>query len=119
MTTLRLFKHHVRVPFLLMGITESVIFFLAVYLGVYLRLDNLSTTITDMAPLIVRAMVFSIIMILSMIAVGLYQARLREGIFGLLLRMVASFFLVYRFSEKSRFSVLKKAIFADIRKSLM
>lgn len=93
MTTLRLFKHHVRVPFLLMGITESVIFFLAVYLGVYLRLDNLSTTITDMAPLIVRAMVFSIIMILSMIAVGLYQARLREGIFGLLLRMVASFFL--------------------------
>jgi len=81
------------VPFLLMGLTEAVILLLSVYLGIYIRLDVVSLTTPDNAPLIVRALVFSVVLIFSMIAVGLYQARLREGILGFLLRMIASFFL--------------------------
>lgn len=59
----------------------------------YVRLDGLPIDGSDDAPLIVRAVVFSFTMILSMIAVGLYQAKLREGILGFLLRIVAGLFL--------------------------
>ena len=76
-----------------MGLTESVILLLSVYLGVYVRLDVLPVATAEDAPLIIQAVVFSLVLILGMIAVGLYQARLREGILGFLLRMVASFFL--------------------------
>ena len=76
-----------------MGLTESIIFLLSVYLGVFMRLESLVVDTPESAPLIVRAVVFSLVMILSMIAVGLYQARLREGVFGFLLRVIAGLFL--------------------------
>ena len=42
---------------------------------------------------LISALIYALVMTLSMIAIGLYQARLREGILGFLLRLSAALFL--------------------------
>lgn len=68
---------------------------LAVFLGTYIRFgfsfDN--DVASDLINLELRAFTFSLIVMLSMIAMGLYQTAMREGVFGLLLRLIVAYFL--------------------------
>jgi len=90
--TVRIFKHYVRVPILLLGVVEALVFVAAMYAGAYLRFTGDGFSVAEhVGPIWPRAVVFSAIMIFSMMAVGLYQARLREGLTGFMLRFAASF----------------------------
>ena len=97
MTTIRLFKHYIRIPFLLLGITEGLIFYSSVFAGVYLRfMGNLYPSTSaeqEPWPLELRALVFSVIMFLSLTSMGLYQAQRREGLSNVLLRVIVSYAL--------------------------
>ena len=96
MTTLRIFRHHVRIPFIILGALEAVIFAIAVYGGSYLRFGANYLILPGAIGtwnLLLDAIVFSIVLIVSMIAVGLYQARLREGRNGFFLRLAIAFIL--------------------------
>ncbi len=94
MSSLRFFKHYVRVPFLVLGLTEVAINVLSVVLGSYIRFGfSFDDTPSDLLSLELRALVFALIVLLSMVAMGLYQTAMREGIFGLLLRLIVSYFL--------------------------
>ena len=93
MSTLRFFKHYIRVPFVVLGTLEFLFSFVAVYLATYIRFGfQLDDQFTDLSGLELRAAVFAFVILLSMIAMGLYQTSMREGIFGVLLRLVASYF---------------------------
>ncbi|MBL4794349.1 MAG: hypothetical protein JKY24_02300, partial [Pseudomonadales bacterium] len=93
MAHVRIFKHYVHLPYLLLGLTEGIVFILAIYLGAFLRFYGDLTELELLGPILPRALFFSGVMLLGMTSMGVYQARLREGVSGVMLRTAASFFL--------------------------
>lgn len=90
MSTLRVFNHHVKIPFLLLGLIEVVGIVGAVYAAMFVRFWPVKIPY-EQAWL--QTLVFSLIMLLAMISSGLYQARLREGGLGFILRLLASYLM--------------------------
>jgi sugar transferase (PEP-CTERM system associated) len=73
---------------------EAVVFAFAMRAGATLRFLHGSVDMeTSIGPLLPKAVVFAVVMVLSMTATGLYQRKLRDGPSGLLLRVFASFAL--------------------------
>lgn len=90
MSSVRIFNHYVRTQFVILGVIEGVVLFLCVYAASYLRFWGESIPYNK---LWLQSMVYTFIMILAMIATGLYQARLREGGLGFGLRLLTSYLL--------------------------
>ncbi|MDH5179795.1 MAG: TIGR03013 family PEP-CTERM/XrtA system glycosyltransferase [Gammaproteobacteria bacterium] len=94
MTTIRIFKHYVRIQFILLGAIEFFIFMLAVKFGTDIRASGLLDLPDGPAtPTFMEMFSFASVMLLSMIALGLYQARLQAGALGFLLRMSAGYLI--------------------------
>jgi len=94
MTTIRLFRHYLRVPLLILGVVEATISFLSMYAAAYIRFDSFQQeNYYNSINLFIPAILFSFAFIIGMIAVGLYQARSREGLIGVIQRMVVASFL--------------------------
>lgn len=95
MTSIRLFKHYVRIPFIILGLLEAMICIASIYSAVEIRYNPgqfYSESVTrDL--LLIKAIIFAVVLSTSMAAMGLYQAQMREGLIGYLLRLVASFLL--------------------------
>ncbi|MCW9024265.1 MAG: TIGR03013 family PEP-CTERM/XrtA system glycosyltransferase [Gammaproteobacteria bacterium] len=89
---MRFFKHYIRVPLVVLGALEVLFSFAAVYFATYIRFGFQQGPVDNVAGMEVRAGVFALVILLCMIAMGLYQTTMREGIFGVLLRLVASYF---------------------------
>lgn len=83
MASIKLFNHHFRTPFVFLFLSEYVLLFLATYIGVYFRFDVLEwqpVTVTgSLVEFPYKAFVFATAMILSMAAMGLYQAPGPQG----------------------------------------
>jgi len=94
--TFRLFKIHLRVPFLTLAIIESLLCIAAVFAAVHLRfggdLTAESLAKNNVFSPVLSALVFGIVMPITMMAMGLYQARFRGGVSGVLLRSISGFF---------------------------
>ncbi len=94
MGTLRFFKHYIRTPFIALGAVEFLFGIISVYAASYFRFGFAGVdTATIFSDLEVRAFLFAGVILLCMIATGLYQTTMREGMFGVLLRLVVSYFL--------------------------
>lgn len=94
MATIRLFRHYIPTAYLYLMVLEGIFFFWAFNLGVDIRFWNLDpATIEKVMPVWPKAIVFSIVVVLSMSGMGLYERRTRDGFEGLLLRTIASFAL--------------------------
>ena len=92
MSSIRIFKHHVHTAHIVLGCIESAICFFSVYFGSFIRFgETIMIEEEDLLPLTVRAASFSIVLLVSMTALGVYQSQLREGQLGMLLRTAASF----------------------------
>lgn len=96
MATFRLFKIHLRVPFLTLALIESLLCIAAVFAAVHIRfggeLSAESLARNNVYSPVLSALSFGIIMPITMMAMGLYQARFRGGISGVLLRSISGFF---------------------------
>ena len=92
MSTFRFFNHHIRVPFLLLGLVEACILFSSVYLAAYIRfagkIDNFEAGLGVLAW---HALIFSGLFILTFMGMGLYQGRMRDGVKGILLRLIIAY----------------------------
>lgn len=84
----RIFSHYVHLPVLLLGIVEALIFYAALYAGSYIRFatdpSSIAIAIGDLQP---RAVLYSLLMMSSMVATGLYHARQRPRLIGVILRI--------------------------------
>jgi len=90
--TLKFFKLHLRVPFLLLALLEFFICVIAVYVAVYVRFDGLGLTeVEHLRSPIVTSILFGLVMPMTMMAMGLYQSRFRGGVMGVFLRSVIGF----------------------------
>jgi sugar transferase (PEP-CTERM system associated) len=73
MTTVKIFKHHLRVPFLVLLIIEGGILFASNYLGLFLRFGNITwKPIDNVAG---KSAVVAFVLLLGMVAMGQYQAQ--------------------------------------------
>lgn len=90
---LRLFKHYVPHSFLMLGVIEALILILSIYLGASLRFAGEDDPLSAVGPLLPKALLFALVMISVMTAVGLYKSNLRDGIAGMLLRIGISIVL--------------------------
>ena len=73
----RLFRHHVPLPFVLLALVEGLAFLAAPYLAVWLLDVPLSWQVNVEDPIWPRALVFAAVTGLCMFAVGLYNPRQR------------------------------------------
>lgn len=91
---IRLFGHYVSKLYLLLGVVEFLVIFYSLLAGFYMRnsLDELRF-ITAPETLSYTALIYALSMIISMIAVGLYQRGLPFSA-GLLVRIGLSFLIV-------------------------
>ena len=93
MSTLRIFNHYIRIPFLILGLVELSGIFGSVILASYILISGRFEEDAFALSLSLKAGVMTLVMLLSMIASGLYQARLREGALGFILRLTTSYLL--------------------------
>ena len=93
MGTLKFFKMHLRVPFLLLAVLEFCICVAAVHVAVYVRFDGteLESAFSAGNSPLPTSLLFGIVMPVTMMAMGLYQSRFRGGILGVFLRSVIGF----------------------------
>jgi sugar transferase (PEP-CTERM system associated) len=94
MQSFRIFRHYIPASLLVLGIIEGLIFFLSFYAGVYLRFSGNIQPITEhFGPLEMKALSYSVVMIVSMVAFGLYDRAswFMDGYSNMLLRIVGCF----------------------------
>jgi len=80
------------VQYLLLGLVEAGILFASVILAVYIRFSgHVEYLQAGLGRLESHSVIFAIVMEFSFIAMGLYQARMREGIKDLFLRFTVAY----------------------------
>lgn len=101
MGTLKLFNNHIKISFALLAVCESLLYFSAIYIAIAFRFTTLdfgSQELFDSVGNIpVKALIFTIVHMLSMTALGLYQVeqfRGRTGFLQMVSRIVVSMILV-------------------------
>ena len=88
---IRIFQHYWQLHLALLAVVESAIFFLAPYGSAWLQLQYTASAteglLTQIWP---RSLLFAVVLFVSMAAMGLYNARQRSQLAGLLARVAAS-----------------------------
>lgn len=94
MNTLQLFRHRVHVRVALIGLLQSVLLVGAMYAAVYLRFVlHVDTPGQAVGWIWMQALLFAVLVQLSMLALGVYRPHRQGGKWPLVLRVVASFVL--------------------------
>jgi sugar transferase (PEP-CTERM system associated) len=103
----RIFRHYIPRTLLMLGVAEAGILIVSVYIGVTLMLIGGPGAEVPSDDLLAKSLVFSLIMVSTMTAMGLYQRDLREGPGAMLMRLGMSFlaglflmFIVYLVAPK-------------------
>ena len=92
MATVRVFNHHVHASFYWLALIDGILFTLAFYAGTYLYFLFEPGSFANYIPQIPgRALLFSVVTVISLFAMGLYEPRMREGASGILLRTAGGF----------------------------
>nr|WP_251068195.1 TIGR03013 family XrtA/PEP-CTERM system glycosyltransferase [Marinobacter sp. C7] len=82
-----MFRHYIHVPFVILGLIDFLILVLAVLLSIFLRffgdVDFFFDSIEFVLP---SGIVFALANLLVMVALGVHQSRLEEGMSGMMLR---------------------------------
>ncbi|OZG73444.1 sugar transferase [Hahella sp. CCB-MM4] len=117
MAHIRILKHYVHFPFLILGFLELCACMLAIYAAVPTRLligdINYSFEHTD---LFYSALAYGIVILISMNAMGVYQARLSEGRTGMALRTLVAFvigslvFPIFYYISSDIFGVIWRSV---------
>lgn len=91
MASAKVFKSYLKTPFLILLAIEVCLLFVAVYIAAYLRYLNSASGFADIAETLwQQAATLAIVTPIVMLATGLYQGRIREGMAGILLRLLIS-----------------------------
>lgn len=90
MTHIRILRHYIHTPFVILAVFELLICFCAAYLGYFTRFQTFPASSAYFGP----AALFALTLVLSFMAMGVYGSRLSEGFVGMTLRTAVSIFLI-------------------------
>ena len=89
---IRVFGHYVYISIALLAVAEAMIFFAVVYGAVLVRFDGVDRTVEQLpdlgGALWPRALLFSAVMLVCLLAFGLYSSRQRARLLGIALRVI-------------------------------
>lgn len=91
MTTIRIAKHHIHLSYLILLSLELLMLVTSVLIGAYFRFGEPVVIEEEVAHPLWRALFFALFLLLSMLAMGVYRVRFREGLLGMMLRTASSF----------------------------
>jgi len=93
---LRLFRHYIPASLVLLIVVEAIVLYFSVYLGIELRFYDTpgkEELIAEYQPINYKAVVFSLLMISSMTAMGLHTRNIVHNFSSLMIRIFLSFFV--------------------------
>ena len=89
MAHVRLFRHYIHLPYVILGLIDFLLLAFAFALTVFFRyFGDLSFFLENLRFLLPSAVVFSAMNLLVMVALGVHQSRLEEGMSGMMLRTI-------------------------------
>ena len=91
---LRLFSHYIPASLVILLLVEAVVLYFSVYLGIELRFIDSSDkahSISLLEPVHYKALVFSLLMLLSMTAMGLHTRNIVDNFSSMMIRLFLSF----------------------------
>ncbi len=88
----RIFRHYVPSSLIALIVIELLLLWLSIYVGVEIRFIGGEST-TELEPLYPKALLFTSVMFIALTAMGLYKNLYREGLNGMVLRLVLSMLL--------------------------
>ena len=95
MSYIKLFDHHIRLPYFYLGIMEFNIHIIAAYAAVRLWLPDTVINLKDpLDPFYSYALIYSAVMLSSTLALGVYTVRYREGFVAAAIRTIVSYCLL-------------------------
>lgn len=94
MAHLRVFRHYIHLPYALLGLLDLSALLAAVYVVVFFRFfGDLSFLAESWAYVLPSALVFALNNLLVMLALGVHQSKLEDGLSGMMLRTILSLIL--------------------------
>jgi len=89
MTSVKVFRSYLKTPFLILLFVESAIYFSSLYAASFLRFLNEPEILEEiLGKLWLQAAIVAVVTPVAMLATGLYQGQIREGMSGVLLRLI-------------------------------
>ena len=92
MPHIRIFGHYIHTPFLIMGVIEGALIVAGVFLAYWWRFDTLSSA--RGLALFPAALAYAAIVLVAMLAMGVYESHVREGYSGMILRTAVAVFMI-------------------------
>lgn len=94
MSHVRLFRHYIHLPFVILGLIDFVVLGFALGLSVFFRFfGDLQFFIANLAYVLPSVVAYALINLLIMVALGVHQSRLEEGMSGMMLRTILGLFI--------------------------
>ena len=95
MSYIKLFNHHIRLPYFYLGALEFVTHIVAAYIAARLWLPEMTIDLKSISdPFYGYALIYSTAMVASTLALGVYTVRYREGFVAAAIRTVVSYCLL-------------------------
>jgi sugar transferase (PEP-CTERM system associated) len=88
---IRILRHYIHTPYLILAGCEAVLIIVGVYLGYWIRVQDADVVSPSHA---ITSIVYCATVLLSMVAMGVYGSHIREGYIGMMLRTAVAVFLV-------------------------
>ena len=82
-------KNFVRTPLVLLALAEAAILFVSVYAAVVLAVGGIELFEKTVGPIAPKAAILSLVMLISLIAMGLYQFNQRVYYHEVIVRILA------------------------------
>lgn len=87
MAHVRLFKHYIHLPYVILGLIDFLVLAFAFALSLFFRyFGDLSFFLDNLNVVLPSAFTFAALNLLVMVAIGVYPSRLEEGMSGMMLR---------------------------------
>jgi len=90
MPHIRVLRHYIHTPFLYLAGAEVVLIACTAFLGAYVWHGR----VPGLEPFLSTALLFGVVMVSAMAAMGVYESRIREGLMGMSLRTAVTVFLL-------------------------
>ena len=90
MSSIKVFNHHISLPFALLAMVEAGICYVSLPLASYIRfydVDGLAYAQNTIGAIGLRSLLVAAVFVVVMLAMGLYQAQRRENIWNILNRV--------------------------------
>ncbi|WP_372971857.1 TIGR03013 family XrtA/PEP-CTERM system glycosyltransferase [Marinobacter sp.] len=89
MAHVRLFRHYIHLPYVILGLIDFAVLVVALSIAVFFRyFGDIPLFLDNFAFILPSAVVFAALNLLVMIAIGVHQSRLEEGMSGMMLRTI-------------------------------